>query len=229
MVDGLTGRSRWYLGLVLGLIVGALTFTAFASASAKRPLDATTTKATSLKQTTNCLRLFPTSEIASITGIGAKVYYHTFYKSTEGDPAFDYSSTGRIAGWACSWLAVNPPWGDPNLLQNTAFVSAGYGETEKSWKKFEAYYRGGAVFESLGGTTWGGTVKLGHSSQAFLVTENLWGYEGLTSSDGVPDFPEYLYVVTAMSRHHNVLQIAFDNASLVQTEADAKRVLAGSF
>ena len=130
MAKGLTSRRRWYVGLVLGLTLGALTFAAFANASAKRPPVATT--AASLEQTTNCLTLFPTSTIASITEIGAKVYYHTFFKSTEGDPAFDYASTGRIAGWACSWLAVKPPWGDANLVQNTAFVSAGYGKLRRT-------------------------------------------------------------------------------------------------
>jgi hypothetical protein len=226
MVKGLATQSKAHLTLVLCVIAGALSFTAFASASAKHTPRSTTA---SLEQTTNCLTLFPTSRIKAITGIGAKVYYHTFYKSTEGDPPFDYAPTGRIAGWACSWVAVKPPWGDPNLVQNIAWVSAGYGETKANWKKFEAYYRAGPPFESLGGTTWGGTVKLGHGSQAFLVTEDLWAYDGLTSGDGNPGFPEYVYVISVLSRRHNALQIAFDNASLAQTKAYAKRILEGSF
>ena len=226
MAKGLTSRRRWYVGLVLGLTLGALTFAAFANASAKRPPVATT--AASLEQTTNCLTLFPTSTIASITEIGAKVYYHTFFKSTEGDPAFDYASTGRIAGWACSWLAVKPPWGDANLVQNTAFVSAGYGETEANWKKLKPITGPVLYLNPLAVQSGGGTLKLGHGSQAFLVIEDLWAYDSLTSDDGNPrSSPHYLYVISALSRHHDALQIAFDNASLAKTKVEAKRILKG--
>ena len=34
-------------------------------------------------------------------------------------------------------------------------------------------------------------------------------------------------MISALSRHHDALQIAFDNASLAKTKVEAKRILKG--
>jgi hypothetical protein len=57
-------------------------------------------------------------------------------------------------------------------------------------------------------------LSIASGTPAFLGTLDLWTY----APEYTPPEPNYLYFITVLSAHHNVLQVAFQNLSLVQTE-----------
>jgi hypothetical protein len=156
-----------------------------------------------------CTSYLSTSGVETITGIASKRYADSVYQPVHSDPF-----PNRLGGAQCSWLATSSPWDGGNWLDNDAFLNVGYGVSQKSWNEQVSAYRAGGEFEDIGTSHYSplGQV-LGVGTQGFLDAVDMWS----TYGEAAP-FPEYLYAVTVLTRHHNAFQVAFMNVDPSESE-----------
>jgi len=101
-------------------------------------------------------------------------------------------------------------------LNNDAFLNVGYGVSKADWDKIVAGYKAGGEFDGIGASQYSPLHQvLGVGTQGFLDRVDMWATYGATPPT---TFPEYLYAVDVLTRHHNEFQVAFMNVSLAKTE-----------
>lgn len=159
--------------------------------------------------------------------------------------AFDEAGSGSLAGSECLYNDPTPEtsytqavFDEPDAVDG--YVAVGYGESAKDWKAFEAAIKregGGSPPEvsndvptsGLDGNAPVSPLDLGGGSKAFLETGNLIkagdAEEEVTFPERGAKFPTAFYIVTVMTRHHDVLQVGIYNATLSATESLVKNVL----
>jgi hypothetical protein len=214
MALGSTGWTRRHLALTLGVVVGAFGLLAFAAVASAHHAKAH-------HNNPPCDAYFSTSEVSTLEDVAMQPYLNGQGKPVESWPAgTDNSiwSTGtgsKIAGSECPWInATGGGLGDGDSLQ--AWAAVGYGESQKSWKAMWA--NGGPPFTSQEGTLQSTTkvsVSIPGAQAAYLQTFDLWAYTG--QSYFVP--PKYLYALTVMTKHHNILLFAPETVPLGDVES----------
>jgi hypothetical protein len=110
---------------------------------------------------------------------------------------------------------VHPPSSD-TLYQEPAIVNVGYGESATNWSVLAKQYKASTYFDYVGIARCS-TLNVGHGSQAFLETVDLWEYYNITGPATALGVPHYMDAITSLTEHHDILQVAFLNASLTKT------------
>lgn len=202
-----------------------------------------------------CSSIVSAGAIASATGLAntrltpAKDFGPNPYNLTKSNDAFWDFWTSRLDGKAnlpgsiCTYDDPDPNTSytqlefDDNAVPND-FVVVGYGESHKYWDKFTREFakNGGdspgtdldIPTSGIHGNAPETHVSLGHGSQAILNTANLVAAGDADPTD-YPQFPSSFYILTVMTKHHNVLQIGMYGASLGATEALVSKVLGTAF
>jgi hypothetical protein len=108
-----------------------------------------------------------------------------------------------------------------------AWVQVGYGESAKHWHKLLASAKksqGGTIAASVGCKVQYSPLHLGSGSQAFAQTMTLSSC-GYTRAPGLQDA---VYIVTALSRRHDIVQVAFTNVTLAAASAEIQKLLSDS-
>jgi hypothetical protein len=218
------------LALTLGSVVGACGLLAFAALASAHHANAKHKKHHAAASELRCDAYFSTNAISTLTGTAPGVMgaqeppYGTgqiagSWKAGTDNSMWAISSAGTPAGSQCAWVNESGPGlGDDDSLQ--AWAAVGYGVSQKNWKAMWAH--GGPGFTSGEGTLESTTpVNVGHGAQAYVQTFDLW-------EDGVDTYfdpPQYLYAVTLLTKHHNVLLLAPETAPLASVEASVEAVL----
>ncbi len=167
-----------------------------------------------------CSSFFSAQDIESTTGLATRMEGGDAFSHTDSlwAPYHAQSFVGIPPDSQCEWIDTDPPPGYG--LDNTAWVMVGYGESGTKWRELKAAYRedrsGYGIPQSEPSSGPYRTLKVGHGGQGFVISVNL-AAQGYDVS--VPDFPTFLYFVTVRSKHDNLLQVAFMNASLGTTES----------
>jgi hypothetical protein len=157
-----------------------------------------------------CSSYISTAGVTALTGLTSQVYYAKRYPAS-----FGYQFPNSLGGSACSWIATVAPYTCECFLDNDAFVFVDYGQSAQDRKKTITDIKEGGYFAEIGPVQSASLGdKLGPGTLGFVDTLNLWS----VYSAAAP-FPEYLYVVAVLTRHHDVLEVAFLTASKAKTEA----------
>jgi hypothetical protein len=210
MSMALTGRSGRLLALMGSVIVVGLVFAVVATASVDH--------ATASRKKPNC-SAFSTSGLSALEGTPMQPYLTGQGKLVDAWPAgtdnsmWSIGTGATIAGSECEWInSGGNGLGDGDGLG--VWAAVGYGEGAKYWKKM--WKRGGPPFTSGEGTLQSTKrVHISPGTQTYVQTFDLW-------EDGADTFftpPQYLYEVTLMTKHHNLLLLAPETVSLGSTES----------
>lgn len=166
----------------------------------------------------NCSSFFPVATISSL--LGGPSYL-------ERNPAFTANSDywrAAIPGSACLYFETTSPSDYPSDSDNSAWVYVGYGESLTNWRKLSAYFKSEAIVFDTYPAPWS-ALKVSGAAQAFLNTFDISSYYQVTPAES-PDFPIYVYVVTVLTKRHNVLQVGIMTTSLATTVAQVNSLLA---
>ena len=166
-----------------------------------------------------CTSFLSTSAVGAITGLATKPYGVTKYLKRFGVAVSGSSSRERIPGSICGWIDNTAPAAG---LENTASLLVGYGESQAGWTKVVSYFKAGAPESGypigIADTPTYSPLDLGYGSKSFLTTVDLGKYYGFAAGQ-FPGISPYLYAVTVLTKHHNILQVWFINALASNTEA----------
>jgi hypothetical protein len=221
------GRGTSRLALTLGAVVGACSLLTLASVANAHRGYANDVKQAFATSDLPCDSYFSTPEISKLGGTAMTPTLNGQGKPVESwtaGPGFSmwtFFTVTRITGSECAWENRGNAGllGDGDFLQ--AWAAVGYGESLTDWKGLWAHH--GPAFTSEEGTpTTTSRVNLGHGSQAYVQKIDLWQETG--SSYFTP--PKYLYAVTVLTKHDNVLLLAPETASLGSVESALENVLA---
>ena len=161
-----------------------------------------------------CSKLVPVSDIEAITGEGAALVQAPAKQ-------IDFGRSGTL----CSWGWTNAP-NEPNIYTQAAWVEVGYGESHRSWQQLVSTAKkgggGGTIGSSIGCSLTYSALSLGAGVHAYVDTMSL-ASGGYVASGGLPQ--DALYMVTVLTKHHDVLRLALTNATLAATTAAAKKAL----
>jgi hypothetical protein len=234
-------RRAWISCLASALLAPALI--AIPAAAAK-PVRASTSRKkapATAKKHPLCSALASLSAVRQATGLaGTKLRgTYSFTKSGGQFWAYDEASHGSLPGSECEY---NDPTPGTSYTQevfnnneaNDDYVTVGYGESASGWHAYEAALKskgGGSPPETaldvptsgLNGHAPVSALTLDHATKAFLETGDL-----VAAGDAVPppsQFPTTYYIVTAETKHDDVIQVGLYGASLVATETFVEGVL----
>lgn len=169
-----------------------------------------------------CSTFFSATEITKITGLSTELaegqpmltgpgkLSTVYWSVNQSGPVY----TGNIPGSTCVWSDTHGP--SSYRMLETATVNVGYGESLANWSVLAKQYKASQRFDYLGVARYG-PLELGHGSQAFLDTIDLWSYYNVKGPAAVGGFPQYMYGITVLTKRHDILQVAFINASLAKT------------
>lgn len=207
----------WRIGVVVG-VCGLLAFAGGASAHHGNSRH---------KSEPLCDVYFGSSEISALTGTPmepAQGYdgntKPTSWPAGTDNSIWSWRTSSTIAGSECEWNNKSGPGlGDGDSLE--AWAAVGYREPPKDFKEMRAH--NGPPFTSEEGTRMSTKkVNLGYHAQAAYVQKfDLWSETGIAYFDP----PKYLYAVTVLTKHHDVLLLAPETASLSNVEAAVQHAL----
>jgi hypothetical protein len=173
-----------------------------------------------------CTSYISTADITGLeSGAAMEPYLTGQGKAAETWPAgtdnslWSSGTSSTIAGSECAWINDGGPGlGDDDSLQ--AWAAVGYGESEKNWNEMWAH--GGPPFTEQEGTVQSTTkVTLEQGTQGYVQTIDIWAQTG----EAYFTPPKYLYAVTVLTKHHNLLLVAPETAALASVEAEVTHVL----
>jgi hypothetical protein len=175
------------------------------------------------------------SRLAGMTRLGTA---HRWTKSHDPFWTLGRGGRGSLPGSEC--LFEDPTPGTSYTQQvfdlpdvSDGYVTVGYGESQANWRALSKALaaHGGREPNSnyiptsfIDGHAPETGLKLGFGSKSFLNTGNLVAAKDADPTDD-PQFPSSFYIITVLTRHHNVLQVAIYNATLAATETLVKQVL----
>jgi len=161
-----------------------------------------------------CSKLLPVSDIEAITGEGAALVEAPAKQ-------IDFGRSGTL----CSWGWTNAP-NEPNIYTQAAWVEVGYGESSQSWQQLLRTAKkgggGGTIASSIGCAITYSPLSLGAGVHAYVDTMSL-SSGGYVAYGGLPQ--DALYMVTVLTKHHDVLRVALTNATLAATTTAVKKAL----
>jgi hypothetical protein len=136
---------------------------------------------------------------------------------------------GDLPGSVCSYNDLDPkaPF---HQFETGGVVAVGYGESEANWLKVRAESKGSElnsndIPESLAAAhAPESPLNLGHGSEAFLNTVDLVAGQDADPTL-YPTLPTHFYLITVLTKHHNVLQVGLYNATEPATQALVEHIL----
>ena len=162
----------------------------------------------------SCKAFFSASHIEAITGEGTAL--------VSSGNEIDFGRSGTL----CSWGWTNSP-NEPDIYTGSAWVEVGYGESSHAWRTLLAEAKkgggGGSIAASIGCSLTYSPLSLGDGVHAYADTMSL-SSGGYVAYGGLPT--DTLYMVTALTKHGDVLRVAFTNATLGATSTAVQKALA---
>ncbi len=188
-----------------------------------------------------CSSLLSLTDLTAASGISAVERTRTESWKQENDEIWTRGLTGgpgSVAGSACFYGTSTPgtSYTQHTFFQNDVllgYVVTGYDQSAQEFKRYLAFRKanGGSEAPSLwvpsSAINGHGTVSkatLGGGSQSFVIDFDLVA-SGEAEPTSFPQFPTHFYVVDALSKRGNVLQVAIYGASQAATEGLARKVL----
>jgi hypothetical protein len=230
-------RFRWRQRLPVLAVLASIVAVALAGAS----VAATAAQASSRQRL--CSGVVSLGAIRSASRLaGMKQYGKVFRWSKRTDGFWTQTlrgGPGSLPGSLCEYDDPTPntsytqqEFGMADVLD--AFVAVGYGESQRNWRRLSKSLAAnggqgeGSEIDIPNGAMHGNSpetrLTLGHGSKSFLNTGNLVAAQDADPTAD-PQFPSHFYVVTVLTRHHNVLQIGMYGATLAATKATVIQVL----
>ena len=223
---------RRYLPILITVAATIFIACAAAVASASRPASAASSKHRA------CTSIISLDAIKRATQL-PQMQYIGRLENPIGSPR---NERGRIAFWevgsyfqgdipgsVCGYNDLDPtaPFHE---FETIGVIAVGYGESEKNWQKVRSQSNG----QELNSNDVPDSIcvahapesrlKLGYGSQAFLNTMNLVACQD-SDPTTVPGSPMFYYLVTVLTKRHDILTVGFYNAPEPATVALVVSVL----
>jgi hypothetical protein len=228
-------RFRWLLRLPILVVLAGSVAVALAVASVSATAAQTSRSQRLCSSVVSLGAIRNASGLAGMTRLGKAKRW-----TTSHDHFWPVGRKGRgnLPGSECVFGDLTPgtsytqqAFGTPDV--DDAYVTVGYGESPANWRALSKLLaaHGGREPDSnyipssfIQGHAPETRLKLGYGSKSFLNTGNLVAAKDADPIDD-PQFPSSFYIVTVLSRSHNVLQIAMYGATLAATEVVVKQAL----
>lgn len=227
-------RLGWPVRLSIFATVAATIATACAAAVAApgRPASAASSKHRDCTSIVSLGAIRTASQLAAMQYIGREENPIGSPRRFRGDITwFEVGSDfqGDIPGSVCSYNDLDPtaPF---HQFETGSVVAVGYGESKQNWLKYrseskESEPNSQDIPESLAAEhAPESPLNLGYGSQAFLNTVNLVAGQDADPMT-YPQLPTSYYLVTVLTKHHDILEVGFYNATEAATVSLVVNVL----
>ena len=206
----------------LAVLLTAAAATAATSAVAVPRSGATAARAKQLTpEQPSCSSFFSVATISDLLGGPSRQYGKVTFSATSDFRGDYWDINAGIRGSQCAYDNLKAQRGYPRADDgNFGEVIVGYGVSLENWRKLiELFKLGDSDIFGTFPSSWS-PLHVGRAAQAFLNTIDWATYTKFTPAEAhheYPAWPIYQYVVTVLTKRHNVLQVGFGSASLAET------------